>query len=206
MRFLPLLALSLTLAGAPAMAADEPPHTVVERIGNIEIRDYAPMIVAEVEVTGVRREASSRGFRPLAGYIFGGNSPREEIAMTAPVTTTRSGGQEIAMTAPVTTTAGEEGRWTVAFVMPPEWTMETLPTPDSDRVTLRELPGRRMAAIRFNGDGNDRAMNQHQAELEAFLAERGLTATSEPVYAGYSPPWTPGPFRRNEVMIEIGTD
>jgi SOUL heme-binding protein len=201
-----LLALSFTLAGAPAMAADEPPHTVVERVGDIEIRDYAPMIVAEVEITGSRREASSRGFRPLAGYIFGGNSPREEIAMTAPVTTTRSGGQEIAMTAPVTTTPGEDGRWTVAFVMPEEWTMETLPEPDSNAVTLREVPGRRIAAIRFNGGGNDRAMMVHQAELEAFLDERGLTAIGEPVYAGYSPPWTPGPFRRNEVMIEIATE
>tara|TARA_R110002073_G_scaffold76656_31_gene186131 strand:+ start:584 stop:1150 length:567 start_codon:yes stop_codon:yes gene_type:complete len=188
------------------MAADEPPHSVVERVGDIEIRDYAPMIVAEVEVTGSRREAASRGFRPLAGYIFGGNSPREDIAMTAPVTTTRSGGEEIAMTAPVTTTPGEDGRWTVAFVMPPEWTMDTLPEPDNDAITLREVPGKRIAAIRFNGGGNDQAMAQHQAELEAFLAERGLRAIGEPVYGGYSPPWTLGPFRRNEVMIEIATE
>lgn len=206
MRFLTLLTAAITLAGVPALAADEPPHTVVEQIGDIEIRDYAPMIVAEVEVTGSRREASSRGFRPLAGYIFGGNSPREDIAMTAPVTTSRSGGQEIAMTAPVTSTPNENGRWTVAFVMPPEWTMQTLPEPDDDRLTLREVPGRRIAAIRFNGGGNDQAMAQHQAELEAFLAARGLRAIGEPVYAGYSPPWTPGPLRRNEVMIEIASD
>ncbi|HCR65033.1 MAG TPA: heme-binding protein, partial [Oceanicaulis sp.] len=86
------------------MAAEEPAYTLVERDGPIEIRDYAPQIIAEVVVDGDRRQASGRGFRPLAGYIFGDNQPREEIAMTAPVTSTRSG-QEIAMTAPVTTEA-----------------------------------------------------------------------------------------------------
>jgi hypothetical protein len=68
------------------MATEEPAHRVVERVGAIEIREYAAMIVAEVEVSGDQTRASNRGFRPLANYIFGGNTPRQEIAMTTPVT------------------------------------------------------------------------------------------------------------------------
>ncbi|MDP2253646.1 MAG: heme-binding protein, partial [Thiobacillus sp.] len=38
-------------------------YSVVEKNNNIEIRDYAPMIVAETEVAGAREKAISEGFR-----------------------------------------------------------------------------------------------------------------------------------------------
>ncbi len=186
----------------PAMATEEPAHTVVERVGAIEIRAYAAMIVAEVEVAGDQTSASNRGFRPLANYIFGGNTPRQEIAMTAPVTA-RPQGQEIAMTAPVTAEAGANGRWTVAFVMPSEWTMETLPEPADPTVTLREVEPRRIAVITFNGGRSERRFAAREAELMAFLSARGLSPASAPTYAYYSPPWIPPPLRRNEIWVEL---
>jgi hypothetical protein len=194
-------AVAALFSGA-ALAAEEPPYTLVETQGSIEIRDYPGLIVAEVEVEGDRRGAANRGFRPLAGYIFGGNQPREDIAMTAPVTSTRSG-DNIAMTTPVTSEPAGEGMWTVAFIMPPVWTMETLPVPDDASVSLRETPARRVAAIRFSGLMGERRAQSHLRELEAFIAERGLQALSAPTYAAYDPPWIPGPFRRNEIWIEI---
>ncbi|WP_421858376.1 SOUL family heme-binding protein [Oceanicaulis sp.] len=197
-----LTGLVSALVASPAMAAEEPAYRLVERDGPIEIRDYAPQILAEVVVEGDRRQASGRGFRPLAGYIFGDNQPREEIAMTAPVTSTRSG-QEIAMTAPVTTEADAEGRWTVAFIMPSEWTMETLPEPMNDDVTLREQPARRIAVYQFSGMMNDARAQRGREALEAYLQEQGLEPLSTPTYASYDPPWVPGPFRRNEVWVEI---
>ncbi len=36
---------------------EQPAYTVVERRDGYEIRDYAPYIVAEVEVTGSRKES-----------------------------------------------------------------------------------------------------------------------------------------------------
>lgn len=188
---------------APAMAAEEPAHTVVERAGNIEIRDYAAMILAEVEVTGDQTSASNRGFRPLANYIFGANTPRQEIAMTAPVTARASEGRKIDMTAPVTAEAGADGRWTVAFIMPSDWTMETLPEPADPNVALREVEPRRIAVIAFNGGRNERRFAAREAELMAFLEERGLTPAGEPTYAYYSPPWIPPPLRRNEIWVEL---
>ncbi len=207
MRLLASLAALTALFAAPAMATEEPPYTLVEAHGDIEIRDYLALILAEVEMSGDRREATNRGFRPLAGYIFGGNSPREEIAMTAPVTSTRapesSGGQEIAMTAPVTSEPAGEGAWRVAFIMPQDWTLDSLPAPDDARVELREVPARRVAVIRFNGLMGERRVAEKLAELEAFLSEQGLSAASAPTFAAYNPPWIPAPFRRNEIWIEI---
>lgn len=201
------IAVGLVLGGAAsAHAADEPPHTVVLRDGAIEIRDYDPMILAQVEVRGAMGRAGNAGFRPLAGYIFGGNTARDgdgnaEIAMTTPVTQTRS--QEIAMTTPVTQTRSRDDAWQVAFVMPQEWTMETLPVPDDARVDLVEMPARRMATIRFNGGPNDARFQAQETRLRAYLEEAGYAIIGEPVYARYDPPWVPTPFRRNEVMIEI---
>ena len=186
MRIMPFVLAIAAFFAAPAMA-EEAEFTLVESHGAFEIRDYPSLIVAEVEVEGTRRGASNSGFQPLANYIFGDNRPREQIAMTAPVTRSPAG----------------DGRWTVAFVMPSAWTMETLPVPNDESVTLRETQARRMAVMRFSGLMGERRVAGKLAELEAFMAEQGLQALSAPSYAAYDPPWTPAPMRRNEIWIEI---
>ncbi|MFW5662044.1 MAG: heme-binding protein, partial [Oceanicaulis sp.] len=74
------------------------------------------------------------------------------------------------------------------------------------RVTLRERPARRVAVIRFDGLMGEQRIEDKLAELEAFLARQGREARSAPTYAAYDPPWIPGPFRRNEIWIEIAPD
>lgn len=200
--------LALVLTG-PAMATEEPSYTLVERDGDFEIREYPALVIAEVTVEGDRREASNRGFRPLANYIFGGNQPSQAIEMTAPVTSTRAGrseGETIAMTAPVTSEAAGEGRWRVAFIMPAKWSMDTLPAPDDAQIDLRETPARRVAVLQFSGLMGEDRIAEKLAELQGVMARRGLTAQSPPTYAAYNPPWIPGPFRRNEIWIEIVPD
>jgi len=206
MRYLIMSAFLTLSTAAPAAAADEPAHTVIRTEGAIEIRDYVAVIEAHVEVEGDRRAAVNDGFRPLAGYIFGGNQSRdeagaEEIAMTTPVI--QSASQRIAMTSPVTQEVSEDGVWRVAFIMPAQWTMATLPVPDNAEVRLVEIPARRMAAIRFSGRARDSELAEKQAELLEFLAANAYRVIGEPQYAYYNPPWTLGPFRRNEVMVEV---
>ena len=202
MRLLAAFAALCALFTAPAMATDEPAYTLVERVGPVEIRDYPALIVAEVEVAGERSRATGQGFQPLANYIFGDNQPRADIAMTAPVTASRAG-QDIATAAPVASRATGEGRWTVSFIMPSEWTMDTLPVPNDPNVRVRQAAPRRVAVIAFSGVMTDRRAERRQTELEAFLANRGMQAQGAPTYAAYNPPWIPGPFRRNEIWIEI---
>ena len=91
-------------------------------IAEVELRQYAPHILAEVTVDGDRRSALNTGFRVLAGYIFGGNSVQASVAMTVPVAQR----QPIDMTAPVAQ-AGQDGLWTVSFMMPRDWTLDTRP-------------------------------------------------------------------------------
>ncbi|GAB5456446.1 MAG: heme-binding protein [Henriciella sp.] len=200
MRYVLLIAAVLSVLPMTASATEEPPHETLVKDGKYEIRQYAPTIVAEVEITGDMRRAGNSGFRPLADFIFGNNTARSKIDMTAPVTRVKS--QKIAMTAPVTRTL-EDDVWTVAFVMPEEWTMDTLPVPNNSDVTVREVPGELMATVKFSGVGRERVFEQKQSALEAWLSEQGYDAIGAPRYAGYDAPYVPGPFRRNEVMIPV---
>ena len=81
-----VLALALSLLATPSHAIEEPAFEVSRRIGDIEVREYAPYVVAEVVLKGSAQDTGNRGFRILAGYIFGKNKGEQRLAMTAPVT------------------------------------------------------------------------------------------------------------------------
>lgn len=201
MRLFFLSLFSLFLFAMPATATEEPEHTVVLKDEKFEIRQYEPVIVAEVEVTGDMRRAGNSGFRPLADFIFGNNTAQDEIAMTAPVTRQKS--QTIEMTAPVTRIENGNDTWTVAFMMPAEWTMETLPRPNNPDVTIREVPGEMMATVRFSGRASENKFRRKEGELAEWIATQGYEIVGAARYAGYDAPFVPGPLRRNEVMIPV---
>jgi len=161
-------------------------YEVVESQGDIQIRDYAPMIVAQAEVTGERKEAINQGFRIIADYIFGNNAPKQNVAMTAPVTQVGAGNS-----------------WKVRFVMPASYTMDSLPKPNNDAVKLEKVLGKRFAVIRFSGMAGEESLKSHTDELQTFISTKKLNAISEPTYAFFNPPWTLPFLRRNEVMVEI---
>lgn len=179
---------------------ETPEYEIFNSDKNIEIRDYAKMIVAETEVSGERDVAIRRGFRIIADYIFGNNLSAKKVAMTAPVTQQAS--EKIAMTAPVTQ-QGDENLWKVRFVMPACYTLETLPKPKNPAVKLKKVEAKRFAAIRFSGFASQNNLLRHMQKLEDFIQENKLTAISAPTYAFYNPPWTLPFLRRNEMMIEI---
>jgi SOUL heme-binding protein len=203
----------LLLLSAPfAMAIEEPKHQVIESSGKFEIRQYAPMLQAQVETTGERGEAINAGFKILAGYIFGGNTAQEKIAMTAPVTQAPESaaadkkGEKIAMTAPVTQqpvgTAGEQ-RWRVAFMMPGKYTLESLPKPNDARIKFVTAPGEKRAVVVFDGFSTQSNLQTHRALLEGFVKERGLKTTGEYSLAFYNDPFTLPWNRRNEWWVAV---
>ena len=174
---------------------------------DVEIRDYPSQIVAEVTRNGSRKEAVNRGFRPLASYIFAKERGGEPVAMTAPVTQERRA--QIAMTAPVTqervAQAGKPGNgsWTIRFVMPATYTLDTLPKPAGADVRLIKVPAERRVAIRFSGVADDDLIATKETRLRGWMKSRGLMPIGSPTYAYYNAPWTPGFMRRNEVLFDV---
>jgi hypothetical protein len=195
-----LLLLS-TLTGI-AMATEEPSYRSILQETPFEIREYPALIAAEVTVSGERSEAASAGFRSLAGYIFGGNTRKQSIAMTAPVIQNESPNEKIAMTAPVMQSPDPSG-WIIRFIMPASYTLDSLPTPNDPKVRLVPLPPKRLAVVRFSGLVDDNDVEQQTAVLRAFIAQQKLTAVGTPSLARYDPPWTLWFLRRNEIMLEV---
>jgi hypothetical protein len=187
------------LWSAAAMATETPKYEVLKRFDGFEVRRYAPSVVAETEVDASRGEAGNQAFGRLANYIFGGNTGSTKIAMTAPVTHS----QRIAMTAPVTQQATDRSTWLVQFSMPSSFTLETLPTPNDTRVTLRAVPERVVAVVRYSGTWSDANYQEHLDALTAGLTKAGLVAVGAPVWARYDPPYTPWFLRTNEIHLEL---
>ncbi|HEX5377981.1 MAG TPA: heme-binding protein [Phenylobacterium sp.] len=182
---------------------EQPRYTVVEQVGAVEIRHYGPRLAAEATVAGDAEAARNAGFRKVAGYIFGGNTAKASIAMTAPVA--QSGGgrsQTIAMTAPVVQTA-DGGAWRVQFIMPARYTRDTLPTPSDPDVRIVELPAQDYAVLRFSGSRSGPAVAKRTEALAEALAGQSWKATGAPVAWFYDPPWTPPFLRRNEVATPV---
>ena len=186
------------------MATEEPKYTVLEKEPPFEVRSYAPMILAEVQVEGDLDGASSQGFRLIAAYIFGQNQVSEKIAMTAPVTVVDQSvkNAKIAMTAPVGIESNA-GKWVVSFVMPAEYTMETIPKPLNSQVQLRQIPAVKKAVISFSGFYSDQKVTEKTLELEQWMKSKNLQSAGTPNFARYNPPWTLPFMRRNEVMINL---
>jgi hypothetical protein len=219
MKTLLLIMGAVAVLGIVAMAVfvfvvqnvETPEYVAVDSDGAFEIRDYPALVVAETTRTGARRDALGAGFGPLARYIFAkeraGDSAPEKIAMTAPVIQQRPDppAQKIAMTAPVIQSPTGEDAWSVRFIMPSGYSLDSLPAPGTGEVRLREIPAQRRAAVRFSGSTSDAALAEREAALRAWIAGRGLTASGPAIYAYYNDPFTPGFLRRNEVLLDIAT-
>ena len=178
-------AIAITLFVSSTSAIEEPTYSLVVAWDDpdVEIRDYNSRIL----VTTQMNEGQNTGFRALAGYIFGGNEKEQEIAMTAPVQRTMPGIEDAEM----------------AFLVPREYSIEELPTPDDTRVQFREEPAYRAAVIRFSGWVNDQKAERYWQTLSTFLKEQGIQPLGDPTVNQYNPPWTPPFMRRNEIIVAV---
>lgn len=161
-------------------------YSVIETKKEYEVRLYPAHIVAQTTVKGTYKESLNQGFRIIAGYIFGGNTKKESIAMTAPVMATIEGESH-----------------TIAFGMPKSYTLETLPVPNDSRIEIVTIPEKKMAVIRFLWFRTDTRVQSKKQELLDVLKKENVAVIGEPQYAGYNAPWTPPWMIRNEVLVEI---
>ncbi len=194
------------------MAIEEPSYQVLKQSEHFELRQYESQLIAEVTVQGSLSEASNKGFRLVADYIFGNNqasraasNESEKIAMTAPVVI-EAQSSKIAMTAPVVVEkkgASEQQQWILYFVMPKSYRMDSLPKPNNPQVQIKEIKNKKVAVIRFSGWVDEDKLAGRTAELQTWIKQEQLIAIGDPQLARYNPPWTLPWWRRNEVFIPV---
>ncbi|MEM7406318.1 MAG: heme-binding protein [Pseudomonadota bacterium] len=165
---------------------DSPAYEVLAKTVDYEIRRYPALLVAETEAD--TDDDAEPLFRVLANFIFGGNEQAESIAMTAPVFMSATAGTPEAM---------------MQFIMPAQYTAETLPEPLSDRVVIRTLPARTVAVRQFGWFASQQVRRTQLADLLEGLRRDGITTSGDPVYAGYQPPFSIPFMKRHEIMVSI---
>ena len=192
------------LISNPLMATDEPEFKLILKEDKFEIREYAPKIIAQVEIFGDFDDASSKGFKILADFIFGNNTSTDgnsKIEMTAPVEMEPLT-QKINMTKPVLA-EGIDNKWIVSFIMPNEFTLGTLPKPNNKSIKILSLPKEKYAVIVFSGLVRESNYLEKEKFLNEFIKEKKLKSSGEIKIARYNPPWTLPFFRRNELMLKV---
>ncbi|WP_062226394.1 SOUL family heme-binding protein [Aureimonas frigidaquae] len=171
--------------------SEEPDYDVVRQEGDIEIRDYEAMLVAETIKGGYHEKARRLGFETLYNFIRANNRSGKKIAMTTPVLQQLSEGSDRAK------------GWAIRFIMPSKYSKASLPAPQTDDVQIVEVPATRVVAIRFSGVFSASLASKKLMALYNYLADENLKQKGDPIYAFYNPPWTPGFMRRNEILIEV---
>ena len=162
-------------------------YKVIESDGNIEIREYPDLMIAATN-SKIDSQGRDGSFMRLFRYISGANEDDQKIAMTTPVFM-----------------EGEVGKSDVSmgFVMPKEVAAEGVPEPKGEGVKIRKRQGGRFAVIRFSGRLDSQVAKEQEAKLREWMKSRGFEGESKAEAAGYDPPFTPGPLRRNEVLIRL---
>jgi DNA gyrase inhibitor GyrI len=180
-------------------ATPGPEYRTLRSEGELEIRDYPAIVVAETVVQGPRKAALEQGFRMLAVDIFAKSRAGEKLPMTVPVL--QGAGDPMASDPPLFDDE-LEGAWRVRFVMPSGKAPDELPAPP-EGVELIDLPARRVASATFGGIASDQALTKAEDRLRGWLQRLGEVPASEPEYAFYNSPMIPPPLRRNEVLIPL---
>jgi hypothetical protein len=167
-------------------------YTVVRSDSTFEVRDYPELRVVATAMDPAGGGRDDR-FMRLFRYIDGDNAASQKVAMTTPVFMT---GGRAGDGAPATPQK-------MNFVVPTAVAAAGAPAPKAENVVIETLPAQRVAVIRFAGNSNATVEKARLAELRAWMGARGLVAAGEPFLAYYDPPWTPGPMRRNEVLVPV---
>ncbi|MAT13735.1 MAG: SOUL heme-binding protein [Planctomyces sp.] len=164
-------------------------YEVVEKDGSIEIRKYPDLTLASTE-SKLDAQGKDGSFMRLFSYISGANEADQKIEMTTPVFMEKGD-------------ADSNGR--MSFVMPQDVTKTGAPEPKTSDVSIRKREGGRFAVIRFSGQLNADIAARQESKLREWLESRGLECEESSETAGYDPPFTPGPLRRNEVLIRLNS-
>ena len=159
------------------------PYKVLEKEGHFEIREYDAFYTAAVE--GPSLEGSS-GFSQIFDYISGNNEDQKKISMTTPV-------------------FNELGKEKVSteFVMPTNYSEDTLPKPANPRVKIKKTERKLTASVTFSGTTSAKKIREHQKQLLAWIENKNMKPLGNFRLARYNPPFVPPFLRRNEILIDI---
>ncbi len=166
-----------------------------------EIRNYKPIIVAQVNINKEFKESSNRGFKILFDYIQGANISKTEIPMTTPVTQRANSIDVEAKGTYIQTKT--TGGYLIQFKMPNEMKLNDLPKPEDDRIQLLEIPARKLAVYTYTGSWSESRYLDMLGKFITELEKDKILTVGDPIFARYNSPFKIWFLRRNEIWLQI---
>ena len=180
-----LLIIILSLAMAE-QKYKEPQFSLIEKMDNIEIRQYNEYVIAKTSIPLNNDKEENNMFMVLASYIFGENENKQNIPMTAPVTTFKT-----------------ENSYDMIFYMLDVDDIEDLPKPSGQDIVFEKFNLGKCAAISFSWFTNESKIEKYKTMLEKFIKENKYEQISPFMVNRYDPPWRLPFLRRNEILVQI---
>ncbi len=164
----------------------EPKFTLINKIDNIEIRQYDKYVIAKTSMPKKNSSLDDNMFSVLAGYIFGANNKGQSIPMTTPVITTE-----------------DDSSYDMIFFMLDSESPDDLPVPNSSKIILETYTMGKTISIRFGMWATEERILKYKSILDQYIKDEGIIVKSNIMVAQYNSPWTMPPFRRNELIYQI---
>lgn len=165
---------------------ESPRYDVLLKEGDFEIRKYEEFHTTSVNEANLQGYG---GFNLLFGYISGENKANEKMAMTVPVI------NEI-----------ESNQMTMEFVVPSQYTKETIPQPLHPRVKVKTYPAHIAAVVSYFGNNYAGKVDGQIQRLMDWVQRHQWRTKGAIRLARYNPPFSLPFFKHNEVTIELDTD
>ncbi len=162
-------------------------YDVIQSNGPFEVREYPELMMATTEMR-FASQGNDGSFNRLFSYISGANDNNQKVAMTTPV---------------FMDSESEDNPGQMGFIVPASVVADGAPVPSDANVELRSREGGRFAVIRFSGWLDVATRRDAEQRLTGWMSDQGLSPDGDAESAGYDPPWTPGPLRRNEILVRI---
>jgi hypothetical protein len=189
-----ILLVTLLLFPMTLFSYEEAKYQLLFQDDDFEVRRYLPALIAEASNDGNWKDANSKSFGVLGGYIFGDNKQEQKIAMTTPVETSSIEGYHY---------ENHSSKRTMRFFMPRQYKQEQLPAPTSTQMKFIDLPERIIAVYKFSGFYSDSNFKENSEKLQTIVDKYKLNRSEDESIAVYNSPWTPWFLRRNEIWQPI---
>lgn len=165
---------------------ESPDYEVIQKEEPFELRQYEAFYIVEYENQG--DPDIENGFNALFSYISSNNSDNRKISMTVPVI------EEV-----------HRNQKKMAFVVP-KTLGDGIPKPNSQHLKVLEFEAGTYAVIVYGGRSNRKIEQQKAALLHAWIETNHWGIQSNDKLALFNAPFTPGIFRRNEIMVKVALD
>lgn len=182
-----------------------PIYKVLKTDGEFEVRRYEKQLIAKITMHGMSFDYfREHAFEKLADYIFEGNTKNKSIPMTAPVIHEHGIGEKIPMTSPVFQEESGTGVWTMSFILPKEYTLETAPKPKNSNIVLEIVEPYEVACVSYSGHNSIDKIKIHERQLAGWLVDHSeYTPTGKYMIAQYDAPFVIPFLKKNEIQVKL---